>query len=1028
MRQCRNKFTLFIAFFCLSCCVAMAQQVTIQGKVSENANAPIPGANVLIKGTTRGTVTDADGQYSISAEKGSVLVIQSLGFTSKEVTVGDQTTINVTLAVSDKTLDEVVVTALGIAKDKKALGYAVSEVKGNDLIKAREINLGNALSGRVAGLNATSTATGPGGSSRVIIRGNGSLSGNNQPLYVVNGVPIDNTNVNSAGMWGGTDSGDGLNSINPDDIETMSVLKGGTAAALYGSRASNGVILITTKSGKGQKGIGVEYNGTYTMDQPYSLNDWQYEYGQGTQGAKPTTQAEAIQTGAQSWGAKIDGTNVIQFDGVSRPYAAQRNNVKNFYNVGSTFTNTVAVSGGNEAAAFRFSASDLNSKSVVPNSGFNRKSFNLSANANLSKKVVFEGVAQYNVETGTNRTFLSDTPKNPNYGAQLIANTVDIRTLDPGYDSRGYEVLWNSNQYSTNPYFAVNKVQNSDVRNRFIGQFSLRYNITDYLYLRGRVGTDYNYTKFVNIEPTGLAYATRGSMSRSNTQIGETNSELLLGFNKDFGPISVNALVGGNKMNRATENMGYNGQYFVVPFNYYLDNTVTKTPSYGYNALGINSVFGSADIGYKNVLFLTLTGRQDWFSTLAKANNSLFYPSAGLSFVFSDVMDSRPNWLNYGKVRASVAQVGGGYPNPYALNLTYNLQTNNYIGDIALMSVNGGTIPNSQLQPNTSTTTEVGFETKLFNNKLGVDLTLYNRTTTNDAVTASTSSASSYGSVLLNVGKVVNKGIELLLTGTPIKKANGFTWDVSYNMAYNDNKVVKITDDLTTFQVDQSRTQSAYIYHFTGQPYGMITGYRALRDANGNVVYNSATGLPIQSALQPLGRGVPPLTMGLTNTFNYKNFSFSFLVDGKFGSKLYSATNYYATANGLTKLTLDGRENGVTVTGVTQNGDAFTRTLTAQNYYGSSGYRNITENFVYDGSFVKLRQFTLGYNLPRSILGKTPIQAASLSLVARNLLILYKNVPNVDPESNFNSGNAQGLEMFGVPPARSYGLNLNIRF
>ncbi|MBO0950817.1 SusC/RagA family TonB-linked outer membrane protein [Fibrella forsythiae] len=1028
MKQCRNRFTLLIAFFFLGCCVAMAQQVTVQGKVSENATDVIPGANILIKGSNKGTVTDADGRFSISAPKGSVLVIQSLGFVAQEVTVGDQTTLNITLAVSDKTLDEVVVTALGISKDKKALGYAVSEVKGSDLTQAREINLGNALSGRVAGLNASSTATGPGGSSRVIIRGNGSLSGNNQPLYVINGVPIDNTNVNSAGMWGGTDSGDGLNSINPDDIETMSVLKGGTAAALYGSRASNGVILITTKTGKSQRGIGVEYNGTYTMDKPFSLNDWQYVYGQGTRGAKPLTQDEAIQTGTSSWGAKLDGTNVIQFDGVSRPYVAQKDNVKNFYNSGSTFSNTVAVSGGNDAASFRFSASDMNSNSVVPNAGFNRKSFNLSANANLSKKIVFEGVAQYNIETGTNRTFLSDTPKNPNYGVQLIANSVDIRSLNPGYDSRGYEALWNSNVYSTNPYFAVNKVPNSDVRNRFIGQFSLRYNITDFLYLRGRVGTDYNQTKFVSVEPTGLAYSTRGSMSRTNTQIGETNAELLLGFNKEFGNISVNALVGGNQMRRSTENLRYNGQYFVVPFNYYLDNTVTKTPGYDYSALGINSVFGSADIGYKNILFLTLTGRQDWFSTLSKQNNSLFYPSAGLSFVVSDVMNARPNWFNYGKIRASVAQVGGGYPNPYALNLTYNLQTNNYIGDIPLMSVNGGTIPNALLQPNTSTTTELGFETKLFNNKLGVDLTLYNRTTTNDAVTASTSSATSYGSVLLNVGKVVNKGIELLLTGTPIKKASGFNWNVSYNVAYNDNKVVKITDDLTTFQVDQSRTQSAYIYHYAGQPYGMITGYQALRNASGQIVYNSATGLPLQSALMPLGRGVPPVTMGLTNTFSVSNFSFSFLLDGKFGSKIYSATNYYATANGLTQATLNGREGGITVTGVTQNGDAFTKTLSAQDYYGSSAYRNITDNFVYDGSFVKLRQLTFGYSLPRSFLAKTPIQAASLSLVARNLLILYKNVPNVDPESNYNNGNAQGLEMFGVPPARSYGLNLNVRF
>lgn len=1029
MKLCKNRFTLLFSVLMLSCSLAWAQQLTLQGKVTDASKSAIPGANVLIKGTNKGTITDSEGKYSIGVAKGNVLVIQSLGFVAQNITVGDQTTIDVTLVEDDKTLDEVVVTALGIAKDKKALGYAVTEVKGSDFTQAREINLGNALSGKVAGVNASATATGPGGSSRVIIRGNGSLSGSNQPLYVINGIPIDNTNVNSAGMWGGTDTGDGLNSINPDDIETISVLKGGTAAALYGSRAANGVILITTKTGKGQKGIGVEYNGTYTMDRPFSLTDWQYEYGQGTRQAKPATQQEAINTGAQSWGARIDGQPSVQFDGVSRPYSAQKDNVKNFYNAGGTFTNTIAVAGGNDAAAFRFSASNLDSKSSIPNSGFNRKSFNLSANANLSKKIVFEGVAQYNVETGTNRTFLSDTPKNPNYGVQMIANTVDIRTLDPGYDARGYEALWNSSVYAQNPYFVINKVKNEDIRNRFLGSFSLRYNIMDNLYIRGRIGTDNNMMKYLNIEPTGLAYATLGAMNRRQVQIQETNAEVLLGFNKEFGAFSVNALAGGNRMRRSNEEMSYNGSQFNVPFNYFLDNTINKTPGYGYSAIGINSLFASADVSYQNVLFLSLTGRQDWFSTLAKKNNNLFYPSAGLSFIFSDVLKNRPNWLNYGKVRASVAQVGGGYPGAYALNLTYALEGNAYVGGVPLMRVNGATIPNPDLQPYTSTTTEFGVETKLFNNKLGVDLTLYNRVTTNDQVSASTSSASGYSSVLLNVGKVVNKGIELLLTGTPFKAASGFTWNVAYNMAFNENTVAKISDDLKRLELDQSRTQSAYVYHFEGQPFGMLAGYKALTDANGNIVYNTATGAPMRSEFMMLGRGVPPLTMGLTNTFNYKNFSLSFLIDAKFGAKLYSATNYFAYARGLHKETLVGREGGLTVTGVTPTGDAYSKTFAAadvQDYY--SGLTAITDQFIYSSDFAKLRQFTLGYSLPKSLLGKAPVQSVSLSLVARNLLLLYSKVPNVDPESTYNSSNAQGLEMFGVPPARSYGLNLMVRF
>ncbi|PMD99386.1 SusC/RagA family TonB-linked outer membrane protein [Siphonobacter sp. BAB-5405] len=1026
MVQCKKTFTFLFSLFLLGCGFVQAQQITVKGKVSDEKEAVV-GVNVLVKGTTRGTVTDVNGDYTLNADKGSVLVFQALGYVTQNVTVGDNPTINVTLVADNTQLNEVVVTALGIARDKKSLGYAVTEVKGSDFTQAREINLGNALSGKVAGVNATATATGPGGSSRVLIRGNGSLSGNNQPLYVVNGVPIDNTNQNSAGMWGGFDTGDGLNSINPDDIESISVLKGGTAAALYGSRASNGVILITTKTGKGQKGIGVEYNGTFTMDRPFHFNDWQYEYGQGRNGAKPTSQDEAIQTGALSWGARIDGSPSIQFDGVSRPYTAQRDNVKNFYNNGSTFSNTVAVAGGNDVANFRFSASSLDSKSIIENSGYNRKSFNLSANANLSKKVIFEGVAQYNVEEGKNRTFLSDTPKNPNYGAQLIANTVDIRSLDPGYNAAGDEVRWNSNSYSTNPYFVTNKVRNNDLRNRFLGNFSLRYNVTDHLYIRGRIGTDNNSIRYLNGEPSGIAYETRGTMSRRESQINETNGELIVGFTKDFSNFSVNALVGGNQMRRKIEGLNYNGQYFIVPYTYFLSNTITKTPGYEYSAFGINSLFASADFGYKNLLFLTLTGRQDWFSTLAKDKNSLFYPSAGVSFVLSDALNSKPSWLSYGKVRASIAQVGGGYPSPYALTQRYEPQTNLYINNIPLVNIKGGTIPNAALQPNTSTTTELGIEAKLFNNKLGVDLTLYDRVTKNDPVTASTSAASGYDNVLLNVGEVRNKGIELLLTGTPVRTSGGFNWDVSFNVAYNDNRVERIAQGLSQYELDQSRTQSAYIYHFEGQPYGMITGFKQKTDANGNLVYNSATGLPIQSALMALGRGVPPLTTGITNSFSYKNFSFSFLVDGKFGGKMYSATNYYATANGLTKETLVGREGGVTVRGVDENGAELTKTIKAQDYYSSSDYLRITDRFVYSSDFIKLRQFTFGYSLPKSLLGNV-VQSASLSLVARNLLVLYSKVPNVDPESNFSSGNAQGLEMFGVPPARSYGLNLMLKF
>ncbi|WP_111628345.1 SusC/RagA family TonB-linked outer membrane protein [Larkinella arboricola] len=1005
--------------------------LNLKGRVTDEKGGAMPGVSIVVKGTQTGTTTNAEGRYTLDLPDGNaVLIFSFVGYKAQEVQVGGRTDITVQLEPEAMALNEVVVTALGIAKDKKALTYAVTEVKGSDFTQAREVNLGNALSGRIAGVNATSTANGAAGSSRVIIRGNGSLSGDNQPLYVVNGIPINNANQGSPGTYGGTDKGDGLLSINPDDIESISVLKGGTAAALYGSRAANGVIIITTKSGKGQKGLGVELASTYTAERPLSFPDWQYEYGSGSRGVKPTTQAEAIANGRTSWGAKLDGSSAMQPDGVSRPYVAQRHNIKNFYQTGSTFSNTLAINGGNETTNFRFSASNMDNQGIVENSSVNRKTFSLSANSTLAKKVVFEGNVQYNLENVKNRTYVADFTKNPNASVQLAATSLDIRTLAPGYDERGYETLWNDYVFVANPYFVVNKVRNQDDRRRVIGSFSTRYNLTDFLYIRGRLGIDQFTIEGNDITPTGTAYNNQGEMSTRRINTSESNAEAILGFNKEFGTFSVNALVGGNKMVNTSSGVTASSGRFNVPFNYFITNGSSQQYTESFRKFGINSVFGSADIGYNNLLYLTLTGRQDWFSTLSADNNTLFYPSVGLSYVLSDALKAKPSWMDYAKIRASWAKVGGGAPDPYGLTLTYAAPSQSHLGQ-PLMLISGNTIPNSALKPYTSTTTELGIETKLFRNQLGVDLTVYDRTTTDDIVRATVPFSSSYTNVSLNVGKVRNRGIELLLTGTPIRLSNGFRWDVSYNMAYNENTVVKIADGLTSLALPgaTARTQNGFIYHFEGMPFGMIAGYRAKTDANGNVVYNAASGLPLQSTFMPLGRGVPPLTLGLTNTFSYKNFSLNFLLDGKFGSKLYVSTNAYATNYGLHKRTVENgiRETGVTVTGVDPEGNPLTKTIDAQTYFQGTAF-SITDDFVSDAGFVKFRQLILGYSLPRTMLARTPFQSASLSFVARNLFLLYSQVQNVDPESNYSSSNAQGLENFGVPPTRSFGLNLMVRF
>lgn len=999
----------------------------ITGRVTDEIDNPVQGVTVNLKGSAAGTTTDANGQFSINVPTGGTLVFTSVGYTSQELAISGQESLTIKLLKETQSLNTIVVTALGIKKDARSLTYAVTQVGGEELTKAREINLGNALTGRVAGVNATSTATGPSGSSRVVIRGNGSLNGENQPLYVVNGIPINNANQGSPGTFGGIDRGDGLLSINPDDIESMSILKGGTAAALYGSRAANGVILITTKSGKAQKGIGVEFNSTYTLETPVKLTDWQYEYGSGSRGLAPTSKAEAIANGRMSWGAKLDGSPVVQPDGTARRYSAVEDNIKNFYNKGKTFSNTIAVNGGSEIANFRFSASNLDNKGIVPNNSLNRKTFNLSVNGNLKKKLVFESNAQYNIEATTNRTFTADFQKNPNAGAQLIGTNIDVRTLAPGYSAAGYETLWNDYIYSTNPYFAINKIQNNDTRRRFIGSFSLRYNITEWLYARARIGIDYFNTKGTNIEPTGIAFNNRGSMTTDQILSNETNAEGIIGFVKNFGKFSVNALAGGNQMKNTYDGVTLTSGFLNVPFQYFISNGSSQTFSQNYSQLAINSLFASADIGYNDLLYLNLTGREDWFSTLDVANNHLFYPSVGLSFLFSNLW--KPGWLSYGKLRASWAQVGGGAPSPYGLDLTYTAQAQQYVNGATLMNITNTTIPN-KLTPYTSTTTEIGLETRLLNSRLGIDITVYDRTTTNDIVAASVPFSSGYSSVALNVGEIRNRGIELLLYGSPVKNQN-FTWDLSLNMAYNKNTVLKIADGLTSIFLPgaTTRTQNGGIYHFEGMPFGMIAGNRARTDAKGQVVYNSATGIPLQSALMPLGRGVPPYTVGLTSSFSYKSFNFSFLLDGKFGAQVYSATNAYATQFGLDKRTIEAgiREKGIPVSGVDQNGNPYTGNVSAQTYY-STIWTTLTDQFVTDADFVKLRQVILGYSLPKTILGKSAIQAVSLSFVARNLLLVYNTARNIDPESSYSNGNAQGLENFGLPTARSYGLNLQVTF
>jgi TonB-linked SusC/RagA family outer membrane protein len=734
-------------------------QIEITGKVvGQDDGMPIAGATVYAKSNNRiATITDESGNFKLSVpENESFVVVNYMGYTTIESKINGTSELLISLKPSENVLEQVFVTALGVKKVSKSITYAVTELKGSDFNKAKEANISNALVGKIAGVNVSSTATGPNGSTRVVIRGNGSLNGNNQPMYVVNDLPIDNTQLNLPGTGNApgspklnVDRGDGTALINPDDIKSITVLKGGTAAALYGANAANGVILIQTKRGSAQKGIGIDYNTSFTLETPAVVPDWQYEYGAGDAGKKPLTQNEAIATGRWSWGAKMDGTDVVQFDGVKRPYSPQKNNIKNFYRPGTTYINSIALNGGTDKANGRLSFSNMDSESIVPNADFNRKTINLASNVNLTDWLKFDVVTQYNLEKSNNRPTVSDAEANPNWGTYLIANTVDIRDLAPGYDENGKEVAWNPVPVATNPQFVVNKIKNNDTKNRFVGMANVKINFTSDLFLQGRIGQDYTNYEFFGYIPKTSLNTPDGYVQASKMILSNLNSEAILNYTKKniYKGISLSSLIGVNSRTTVRDETRVDGTGFVLDDFYSLTNLKTVSYTYPYGKTKTNSVYGAIDLDYKNVFFLNFTGRQDWFSTLSKDNNTVFYPSIGSSLIVSDIL-TMPSWISFAKLRGSWAQVGGATPDPYALNPSYSMIQGGHNGQ-QLQGPTSSRVPSPTLSPLTSTTFEVGTDLGFFNNRMNIDFAWYNRATTNDIVETTISNASGASTSLM---------------------------------------------------------------------------------------------------------------------------------------------------------------------------------------------------------------------------------------------------------------------------------------
>lgn len=1062
------KRTMLLLLWLACSHAVLAQERVVSGSVKDSNGAGLAGVSVVVKNTTTGTNTNMEGKFSISVTPNSTLVFSFIGYTSQEVAVGNQSVVDVVMAEETQQLGEVVVTALGVERSQKALQSAVTKVPGVSLTTARENNFGAAIQGRVAGVNVSKGNTGVAGSSRVIIRGNKSLKGSNQPLYVVDGIPMDNTNFGQAGVWGGTDQGDGLNAINPDDIESITVLKGANAAALYGSRGGYGVINITTKKGSTKKGLGIEFNTNYVFEKALNYLDLQEQYGQGDLansisgdpnsprvGSKPTSANQAFNIGNSSWGAKLDGTNNIMWDGITRPYSlvGVQHNYDAFFQTGNSWTNSIALTGGNEKQAFRFSFADLRSTGVIPENAFNRKNISLSSNGKFGKKVTFDAKVMYSNEDAKNRPMVSDSPGNAVQALMVLPTNYDVNDMlgDPNkpgavpegvttQDNKmaGEELQNSTNLWGQNPWWAANQFIQNSMTDRFITSGRLRFDITSWLYIQGRLGMDYYTRTGKSLTPQGTGYQRGGSASETLQTVREINQEWTLGFDKAFGKINVNAFVGGNKMTSKNELVRANGSDFNVPFFQVVGNGKSQSFDFGYGTSGINSLFASAEVSYGGFLYLTATGRNDWFSVLNPANNSKFYPSVGASFVFSDAFKTLPDVISFGKIRAAWGQVATANVDPYAGNLTYSLFSQGHLGRPLGSFSSGNNIPNPNLVPALSTELEFGAEMRFYQDRLGFDITYYDQKTTDDILDGTISIGSGFNSTSLNIGELTNKGIELQISGTPVR--GEFTWDVALNFAKNKNKVVELSQGINEMALEEPRTRTVYVKHIVGQPFGVLTGWVQKRDAAGNRIYTN-TGEVVQSdKYEYIGNGVADFTGGLNNTFSYKNFNLSFLIDFKAGGDIYSGTNVRLVENGLSKESLAGREGELEITGVFEDGTnpdgstkytgVETRTLTieqAQNYWGSVGERD-EAHFVYDATFFKLRQITFGYDIPKKILDKTPIKTLTFSFVGRNLWCIFKNTPNIDPEASYSTSNSQGLDYFGLPPTRTYGFNLRATF
>ncbi len=1040
------------------------QQQTIRGTVLDEFGAAFPGVNVIEKGTSNGTVTGADGTFSLNVSSTtSTLVFSFVGYALQEVSAEGRTSIDVTLQPDLTSLEEVMVTALGVKKESKKLGYAATSVKTDELITNRTTNVMESLVGRVAGLNITPPAAGAGSSTQIRLRGQAAFAGqNNAPLIVINGLPMSQDARGADGAGQQRDRGDNLQNINPDDIESMTVLKGAPAAALYGSRAANGAIIITTKSGQKSQGIGVEFTSSFTTSKPLDFlhEIQQTEYGIGQNGNKPQTQGEAQSQGQFGFGARLDGTPVMNFDGVMRPYSANPSMLYDFLQLGTDFTNTIAVSGGSAKGSFRVSFSNVDADGIQPLNEYKKRILNVGINHELTKKLTMQLNINYANENYLNPPQIGTQGD----GAVNFFNRMGVSTPIEAYRESAMNPA-NGAEYKTNgflgtinnPYYPIQNGQYyKDIRNRFLGTATLRYQFTDWLYAQGRMNYDYgnSFSEWDRLSGTGTDNPFQGDGTYKGTYnllqdiSTEINADFLIGGTKEFGKFSIDASVGGNTYRTRWQRMDQNSSNFVVPDLYSIANGTIQNQGYGFNETRVNSLYGWAEFGYNGMFYLNLTHRTDWFSPLNPEKNSQPYPSVTGSFIFSELLTNQ-SWLTYGKLRGGWARAGSGNgAGPYEGQLTYAINPNQFNGQ-TIATIAGNLAPNPFIEPFLVTEQEIGVEMRMFNNKLLVDVGAFKKVTTDQILNIPISNASGYPESKQNRASLQNSGLESLIEVTALERGD-FRWVSSWNNTFLATKVLDVGNDNGTLLVlyfnGTGNEFLGELRYTEGLPMNQLYTRTYLRNDNGDILVTPTGGLRATNAntpggeltngFLPVGSSIPKFTGGWNNTFSYKNLSVGIFIDYKLGGTILSSTHLNMLRQGHSKLSLEGRregEAGLTFPGVYDDGTPNTSVVTnLQGFYADYRNQQIGDPFTFKSDFVKLRNVSISYNLTdlvRSVPTLEFIRGLSVSASARNLAILYKDLPGLDPEAIQSSGDFRaGYENSSLPTARSFNFSLNVKF